>query len=92
MTATTHHALILASTDTVQVVHDVLNDVSGLHLQDKLVRIGTRTFYLTVSIGTASFKGDTAPDDATLTLPALVGQAIHALDRSVSKGGNQIQS
>jgi hypothetical protein len=43
-------------------------------------------------IQAATFSLRQAPDDKDLTLPALVHQAIHALDRAVKQGGNQIQS
>ncbi len=83
-------AVVLPNTGSDRI--RILAERIRLHIFENQLQIGTRTFYLTVSIGTASFTGDTAPDDETLTLPALVGQAIHALDRSVKKGGNQIQS
>jgi diguanylate cyclase (GGDEF)-like protein len=49
MTATAHHVLILASTDTVQVVHDALDDLSELFFieadttEDALAHIGARS-------------------------------------------------
>jgi diguanylate cyclase (GGDEF)-like protein len=49
MTATTHHALILASKDTVQAVHDVMDDLSELFFiqaettDDALAYIGARS-------------------------------------------------
>lgn len=118
MTATNHHALILASRDTVHAAHDVLDDLSEmrfiefavvlpntganqarilaerirLHIFEHRLQIGTRMIHFTVSIGTASFDGTGTPDTAVPTLPELVQQAIHALERSIQKGGNQIQS
>jgi hypothetical protein len=49
MTATTHHALILASPDTAQVVHDVLDDLPELFFiqaettEDALAHMGARS-------------------------------------------------
>jgi diguanylate cyclase (GGDEF)-like protein len=83
-------AIVLPNTDSDRA--RILAERIRLHIFEHQMQIGTRLLQLTVSIGTASFKGDTAPDDKALTLPALVQQAIHALDRAVKQGGNQIQS
>lgn len=83
-------AIVLPNTDSDRA--RILAERIRLHIFEHQMQIGTRLLHLTVSIGTASFKGTTAPDDTALTLPALVQQAIHALDRAVKQGGNQIQS
>lgn len=83
-------AIVLPNTDADRA--RILAERIRLHIFEHQMQIGTRLLQLTVSIGTASFKGDSAPDDQALTLPALVQQAIHALDHAVKQGGNQIQS
>jgi diguanylate cyclase (GGDEF)-like protein len=83
-------AIVLPNTDSDRA--RILAERIRLHIFEHQMQIGTRLLQLTVSIGTASFKGGTAPDDKDLTLPALVHQAIQALDRAVKQGGNQIQS
>ncbi len=70
----------------------ILAERIRLNMFEHRMQIGTRMFNLTVSIGTATFKGPHGLDDPGPTLPELVQQAIHALDHSIQQGGNQIQS
>ena len=70
----------------------ILAERLRLNIFEHRMQIGTRMLHLTVSIGTASFEEDRTPDDASLSLPGLVQQAMNALNRSIQQGGNQIQS
>jgi len=83
-------AVVLPNTDVNQA--RILAERIRLHIFEHRLRIGTRMLDFTVSIGTASFDAGQTPDDAVPTLPDLLQQAIHALERSVQQGGNQIQS
>ena len=83
-------AVVLPDTDANQA--RILAERIRLHIFEHRLKIGTRMLHFTVSIGTASFDTTRTPDDTVPTLPVLVQQAIHALERSIRQGGNQIQS
>jgi diguanylate cyclase (GGDEF)-like protein len=83
-------AVVLPNTDANRA--RILAERIRLNMFEHRMQIGTRMLYLTVSIGTASFEGPHGSDDAGPTLPELVQQAIHALEHSIEKGGNQIRS
>ncbi|MDT8377497.1 MAG: diguanylate cyclase [Desulfotignum sp.] len=83
-------AVVLPNTEANRA--RILAERIRLHIFEHRIQIGTRLLQLTVSIGSASFEGTQTPDDTPPTLPELVQQAINALDRSIQKGGNQIQS
>jgi diguanylate cyclase (GGDEF)-like protein len=83
-------AVVLPSTGTNRA--RILAERIRLHLFEHRIQIGARMLPLTVSIGTASFKMPHATGDTGPSLSELVHQALNALDRSMEKGGNQIQS
>ncbi|MDZ7667309.1 MAG: diguanylate cyclase [Desulfotignum sp.] len=83
-------AVVLPNTDANRA--RILAERIRLNMFEHRLQIGTRMLHLTVSIGTASFDETRTPEDTSPTLPELVQQAIHALERSIQRGGNQIQS
>lgn len=83
-------AVVLPSTGASRA--RILAERIRLHMFEHRVQIGARMLQLTVSIGSTSFEKPQDPDDTGPTLSELVQQAMNALDRSLEKGGNQIQS
>ncbi|MCF8114492.1 MAG: diguanylate cyclase, partial [Desulfotignum sp.] len=57
---------------------------------DQPIQVGTRMIHLTLSIGTATFEKKTDSDSRSLSMPAMVQDALTALDRSIQQGGNQV--
>jgi diguanylate cyclase (GGDEF)-like protein len=62
------------------------------HVFEHPVQVGDRKIPVTISIGTASLDAQPPAEPDPVTMPALVHQALKALDRAIQKGGNQIQS
>ncbi|MFU8768401.1 MAG: diguanylate cyclase [Desulfotignum sp.] len=83
-------AVVLPDTEPTQA--QILAERIRQHIFEHAVQVGTRMIPVTVSIGTASFEKQAHADAAPLTLPALVKQALKALDQAIRKGGNQIRS
>jgi diguanylate cyclase (GGDEF)-like protein len=83
-------AVVLPNTGATRA--QILAERIRQHIIEHPIPVGTEMIPITISIGTASFTKENSSDSAPVNMPALVKQALNAVDRAIHKGGNQVQS